>query len=452
MEEKLQLGDLELDIFKVCNADRSFLVKMVSHLEPEYFESKNFATLFKIYKDFFNKFNKTPTENIIKDIFIKKGRDVNTIQPILDRIFRDNQIDSIEKEYILDEVVKFGKRARMSKAILESVDLLKDDNFDEITNKVRDALIFNLDHNIGYDLYDIDERYSNLANSLQNKISTGYAQIDKILSGGWAKKELYSLMGSPGIGKSVFLPNFGFKLLLNGYNVVHYSFEMSEDRLGLRYDAMATNINIRKLMDHPDEIKKKYDMIKKLTKSHLKLKEFPTSMASVFDIESHLEHLKMYEDFDPDVVIVDYGDIMKSTKKTGNAYEEQGWIFRELRGLAVKKNIVVITATQANRDALSTSGAGTKEIVGMGQTADSMEKNRILDALFTIIQSSKEKEQGKISLYSAKNRNGEANVYMDFIINYDTMSIKEALLGKATNEITEDGKNSLDIEKELENN
>lgn len=452
MEDTLQLGDLELDIIKMCNQNRSFLVKMVSHLKQEYFESNMFGLIFHTYQQFFNRFHKAPTEDIVKNILVKSGRDIKKTQPILDQIFRGNPVDPAEEDYIINEVERFGKRARMKQAILESVDLLENDNFDEITNKVRDALIFALDHKIGYDLYDIDERYANLQASLQDKMSTGYAQLDKVLSGGWAKKELYAFMGPPGIGKSIFLPNCGFKLLLNGYNVVHYSMEMSEDRLGLRYDAMATNINIRKLMDHPDEIKKKYDMIKKVTKSHLKLKEFPTSMASILDIESHLEHLRMYEDFEPDVVIIDYGDIMRSTRKTASAYEEQGWIFRELRGLAVKRNIAVITATQANRDSLSTDGAGTKEIIGMGNTADSMEKNRILDALFTIVQKMKDKEQGKISLYSAKNRNGEANVYMDFLINYNNMSIKEALLGKDTteNEDSADDSGELDIEKDLD--
>ena len=65
-------------------------------------------------------------------------------------------------------------------------------------------------------------------------------------------------------------------------------------------------------------------MIRKITKSRLKMKEFPTGLASILDIEAHLESMKLYEDFDPDVIIADYGDIMRSTRKTGSAYEEQG--------------------------------------------------------------------------------------------------------------------------------
>lgn len=230
---------------------------------------------------------------------------------------------------------------------------------------------------------------------------------------------------------SVFLPNFGIKALMNGLNVAHYTMEMSEERLGLRYDSIATGITTSTLMDHPDEIKKKYETFKHITEAKLKLKEFPTGSASVLDIEAHLEQLKIYEGFVPDLLIIDYGDIMKSTRKTANTYEEQGWIFRELRGLAVKKNISVITATQANRDSMDNDG-GTKEIIGMNQTADSMEKNRILDGLFTITQKRQEKDQGKINLWVAKNRNGASNILLQFLINYNTFKITEALLGSGS--------------------
>ena len=438
MADKLELGDLEIDIFKLCNQDRSFLVKMVSNLKSEYFESQTLSRIFSVYEQFFEKFNKTPTNKIVEDILIKKGQIKERIEPFLTRIFETEAIDPTEKEYITEEVTKFGKRARMKEAILESVDLLESDDFGAITEKVRQALLFNMNVNVGLDLFDVDERFRLLKDSTGNKLPTGYGQLDKVLGGGWAKKELYAFMGPPGIGKSIFLPNVGFKALINGYNVVHYTLEMSEERMSQRYDGIATNIELKNLLTHQSEVEDKYKMIQKLTEAHLKIKEFPTGMASVLDIEAHLEQLKLYEDFEPDMIIIDYGDIMKSSKRTGNLYEEQGAIFRELRGLSVKENIVVITATQSNRDSLSADGQGTKEIIGMGNTADSMEKNRILDGLFTIIQNRKEKDEGKINLWTAKNRNGESNVYLEFLINYEKMQIKEALLGTGKNKDDDD--------------
>lgn len=436
--DKLELGDLEIDIFKMMHLDRSFAVMMVDHLKKDYFDSIILGKVFAIYESFFRKHNKLPNRAVVESITQGLGIDKKKTDLYFNQIFLPKEeidINVAEKDYVTEEVVKFAKRARMVEAINESIDLIEKDDFDKIVSLMKDALIFNLDINIGFDLYDVDARYLKIAESLENKLPTGFASIDKILQGGWAKRELYCVMGPPGFGKSIFLPNWGIKAMFNGMNVVHYSLEMSEERLGQRYDAIATGMIMKDLSNHPDEIKKKYDTVKKVTKAHLKMKEFPTGMASVMDIESHLENLKLHEDFTPDVIIVDYGDIMRSSHKAANTYEEQGWIFRELRGLAVKKNCVVITATQANRDSLGANG-DTKEMIGMNNTADSMEKNRIIDVLFTITQTRSEKDAGQINLYTAKNRNGESNIYAEFNINYGNMRITEPILGNNSSKIT----------------
>lgn len=437
---KLDLGEFEVDIFKMCNLDKPFYVKMMTHLKAEYFSSETLKLIFKTYKKYFDTHNGgLPSRAIVEHILnnTKKTFNKDSAKEYLNRIFDPNATFEVEeREYITKKVVNFAKHARMIEAVTESYGILGDDYdneneevFEKVVSMVKDALMFNVDVEIGYDLYDIDTRYKNLRESRLNKIPTGFNQIDEVLDGGWARKELYCFMGPPGMGKSIFLPNIGFKALINGNNVVHYSLEMSEDRVGLRYDAISSGIHSKHLLDKTDEVKQKYETVKKLTKSNLKIKEFPTSLASVYDIEAHLDELKLYSDFEPDIIIIDYGDIMRSIKgSTKSAYEEQGWIFRELRGLAVKRNVVVITATQSTRDSLSSDG-GTKEVIGMDQTADSMEKNRILDVLFSITQSRQEKDDGKINLWVAKNRNGKNNQYLEFMINYLNFKIKEVSLG-----------------------
>ena len=201
MEDKLQLGDLEIDIFKLSNQDKSFLVKMIDHLKAKYFESQILSKTFEMYKLFFEKFKKAPTEKITRDMLIKSGQTRKSIDPFIQQIFNTSPLDSTEKDYITEEVTKFGKRARMKEAIMESVDLLEKDDFGAITEKIRSALLFNLSVNIGIDLFDIDERFRLLKESMENRMSTGYAQLDKVLNGGWAKKELYAFLGPAGIGK-----------------------------------------------------------------------------------------------------------------------------------------------------------------------------------------------------------------------------------------------------------
>lgn len=431
-QDKLELGDLEMDIFKIANIDRPFLIKILDHLNKKFFESNILSKTFTIYKVFFDKFEKIPTERILKKELIKAGEPESKVEKFVDYIFTNDvkNINPQEREYVIDKVTSLAKRKNIEEAVFNITDILakdselNDDDFETMSNKFRDALKYSMDVNIGQDLYDIDERYQAIFDSIQDKITSGYNQLDYVLSGGFAKKELTAFAAPPGVGKTIWLVNLGFNFLKNGYNVIHYSLEMSEERLGLRYDGVASSIAIKELTSSIDEVKAKYKSLKRITKSKLKLKEFPTSMASIMDIEAHMDHLKLQEGFEADVIIVDYGDIMRSTRQTKNLYEEQGWIFRELRGLAVKKDVCILTATQSNRGALKEDG-GTSDIIGMDKTADSMEKNRILDGLFSVVQSRQEKDDGKINLWVAKNRNGEANKMLEFLINYRTMKISE---------------------------
>ena len=204
MNEKLELGDLEIDIFKMMHLDRSFAVMMVDHLKKDYFESIVLGKVFAVYQQFFQKHNKLPNRAVVEDLTIRMGIDKKKTDPYYDQIFipKDQiDIDIAEKDYVTEEVIKFAKRARMVEAINESINLIEKDDFDRIVSLMKDALIFNLDVNLGFDLYDVDARYAKIAESLENKISTGYGQLDKILGGGWAKRELYCVMSPPGFGK-----------------------------------------------------------------------------------------------------------------------------------------------------------------------------------------------------------------------------------------------------------
>lgn len=424
--EKLNITEHEFNIILSMKWDKGFCAKMCASLKRKHFNSKLMGYIFEIAKTQFQKFGDFPSKTTLAGWLSRAGEDPDRFNPILDSMENESAYQELtvgDKRFIEDEVLTFAKHARMKEAIIESYDLLEENKFSEINTKIQDALKFNIDIDLGIDLFNISERYARLSSVLNEKITSGFTNLDEKISGGWSRKEIYCVLGPPGMGKSIFLPNFGRSALFAGYNVVHYSFEMSEERVGLRYDGPIANLKLSELVNKIDTVKKAYELKKKTGKTgRLFIKEFPTAAASVLDIESHLEQLRTYENFVPDVIIVDYGDIMKSAHKSDRAYEEQGWIFRELRGLAIEYNCVVLTATQARRDALGKNG-GTTATVGMEQVADSMEKNRILDGLFSIVQTPVEKTQNIINLYIAKNRNGPSSENIQFKISYEKMML-----------------------------
>jgi replicative DNA helicase len=458
MAAKQQIGQLELEcqIFRLCNSDKSFAAKMIANLDKSFLANARLQKYTDFYKGVYALHNNPPTKEILEAEMLKLPvSDQEPIQKAMGAIYAvDAKIEEINKLYLLERIVTMAKKKRVSVAIEESDDIIRDgeytdEKYQEIMTKLKDAIKYSLDTDIGVNILEVDTRYDRIKDALQDKIPSGFGHLDATaLGGGFARKEIACFLAPPGVGKTIWLVNCGLNMLRAGYNVIHYSMEMSEERLGVRYDAIVSGISNNQLIKgmKPDveKVKKSYIANKSTGKlGTLYLKEFPTGTASVIDLEAHLEELMSVEKagYSPDVIIVDYGDIMKAAHKTNNTYEEQGWIFRELRALAIKYNCVVLTATQATRGSIE-DGGGTKENVGMEKVADSMEKNRVLDLLFSIIQSKSDKTDGMMSLFIAKNRNGEANASFEFSIDYKVLRISE--YGRTASK-EEDLKNKHDV-------
>ncbi len=423
------LGVLEPKIFCLCNQNKEFLASAVVTLKAEYFEKKVLGDLFDLYKETYASCSSAPTrdmaESRLRRRFVPSGEGV--VDSVLDKCFATEPIPDVERYHIVSEAAKFARKETIYAACITLNGLILDGRYEKAAETLDAAVAlhpFEEDCD-GDELFDdMDAILGEVRAALEGRMATGYPSIDKNLNGGWGRKELVCVMGPPVMGKSIFLVNWGVEAIRNGFNVIHYTFEMSRGMLALRYFAAAAEIPQSQVLGSREKLEKARMALRVASGARLHLKEFPTSGASVIEIAADLD-ARARKGFKPDIVIVDYGDIMKAVREhCKSAYEEQGWIFRELRKLAIERNVAVITATQAKREALNRRG-GTTDEVGMDMTADSMEKNRILDALFSIKQNPKEREHGEIALQVAKNRNGPMGGLLPFHVDYARMTIKE---------------------------
>lgn len=118
------------------------------------------------------------------------------------------------------------------------------------------------------------------------------------------------------------------------------------------------------------------------------LKSYPRFTATINDIKRDLDILERTEGFIPDVIIVDYADIIKperSSKRTEDVDE----IWKELGGLAGERGALVITASQGNR------GAIYKKSMSQGDLAEWIGKLGHVDMMFAINQTKIEKRYGR---------------------------------------------------------
>lgn len=223
---------------------------------------------------------------------------------------------------------------------------------------------------------------------------------------------------------SIFLANWAVNAIKQGYNALVYTLEISEERLSMRHDAILTKIPTDELLFDMDKLKKKYQIFAKTSKANLWIKEFPTKTASINTLKAHYEQLLLYENFDPDVIIVDYAGLMKPSYRTGDGYEDLKAIYEDLRGWAGEIDKPIITAAQTNRKSMDEKG-GTKEIITQAQVSESLGITQTLDVFMTINQSRTEKEEGIIKLWMDKHRHGESSKHLTYNIDYRNFLLEE---------------------------
>jgi len=211
--------------------------------------------------------------------------------------------------------------------------------------------------------------------------------------------------------------------MMENRKVLYVSLEMSEDRVAQRLHSIASLIPQRKMKSDPTSLIKVKDRLntfrKKFTEGELVIKELPSGITSVHEIRALLTNLRNREKFEPDVIIVDYIGLLKSSDKGRAKYEAMEQIVSDLRGLAQEHNCVVWTATQTNRQGRNV------RLITDSELGDSYGQVRPVDLAISLNQNREEYEEGRMRLYAMKVRNGRAFFTVPLSINYGTLRIEE---------------------------
>ena len=133
---------------------------------------------------------------------------------------------------------------------------------------------------------------------------------------------------------------------------------------------------------------------------------------------------KQIKIFKPSVVIIDYADVMKSTRAYDSLRHELKLIYTELRNLAGELNIPVWTASQANKE------SSKADVVGLENLGESYAKAQVADIVLSISRKPMEKSEGTGRIFVAKNRAGRDGLL--FPINIDTAKSKFAILDESS--------------------
>lgn len=416
--EKFNFIDLEEDCLSAFMQDRKLWVDLKDHINPFFFNNKNVSKIFKLMLFYFNKYKDFPTKKQLLTIANKKNVNDKELKKFIVDVYTRGELSRSEINFMRDELSEFIKENKLEQAILNSVDLIQQKKYHEVYDIVTDAVHWNPDIKLGTDYSNAEKRYTALTELMTNITESPWMSVNNFLGGGFYRKELYLFAASSSVGKSIALDQIALhcwdKL---GLNVVMVTFEMSEERKGQRIDACKFSIPVTKVYDERKDII--YMFENDIRKNKLFIKEMPQTKTAA-DIEQYLYQLELYENMIPDIIIIDYMDIMSPRRnKQGKDYEDQGTVGVDLRDMAKDLNIPIVSATQFNREVINKP----IEEIHEGNIGESWKKMKIADCIIAMGMTPEERAQGVINMKGIKNRNGPKDWITSMGIIYEYLKI-----------------------------
>jgi replicative DNA helicase len=397
--------------------DKPFLQNVNDILTDEHFGNGAHKWIINQVQAYYQKYHCNPTMDVLKVELKRVENEVLqlSIKEQLKEAYRSS--DESDLTYVKEEFTNFCKNQQLKKALLSSVDLLKAGDYDSIRSLVDSALRSGQDKNIGHEYNkDVESRYTE---DDRRPIPTPWAPFNELLQGGLGEGDLGLIFGNPGGGKSWCLIALGACAVQSGYNVIHYTLELGEGYVGRRYDAVFTGIQVDKLKHHKSHIG---ETIEGLT-GNLIVREYPMGKATISTIESHIKKC-IDLDFKPDLIIIDYIDLLRSKKNNRERKDEIDDIYISTKGLARELKLPIWSVSQVNR-------AGAKDnIIEGDKAAGSYDKIMIADVAMSLSRQKKDKVNGTGRFHIMKNRYGMDG--MSFNAKVDTSTGHIEILSELT--------------------
>jgi replicative DNA helicase len=308
-------------------------------------------------------------------------------------------------DYVKDTALNFCKQQNLKRELKNVQSIIENGEF-EAYNKIEEIIQKALQVGISNDdatdvFHDIDAA---LEKDYRHPLPTGIVGVDKILKGGLGIGELGIVLAPTGTGKTTLLTKFANTAYNLGYNVMQIFFEDNPGNIKRKHYTIWTDISPDNQPDYKDEVKQKIEEAQTRSKGSLKLLKLASDNVTVSEIKNKIR--KMNSDgVKIDLLVLDYVDCISSDKSTnGEEWKGEGSVMRSLESMTGEFNMAIWTATQGNRESISS------EVVTGDQMGGSIKKAQIAHVILSIGKTLEQKEHKLATLTLIKSRIGQDGV------------------------------------------
>jgi len=408
--------------------NENYARKALPFLRDEYFSDSSERLVFHQINEFIQKYNDLPSkEALLIDVDKIKNLSESDYENSISVIQKIEEPQSVEEQWLLDATEEFCQERAIYNAIMDSIGIIdgkdKSNNKGNIPEILTNALAVSFDSHVGHDFLEDSEDRFDYYHRIEERIPFDIDLLNKSSRGGLPRKSLNIILAGTGVGKTLAMCHMAASNMMIGKNVLYITMEMAEEKIAERIDANLLNVAVDELAVLPRDVyENKVNRVRDKTAGKLIIKEFPTASAHVGHLRHLLNELNLKRSFVPDIIYIDYLNICLSSRiKSGanvNSYTYIKSIAEELRGLAVERNLPIVSATQTTRTGFTNSDPGledTSESFGLPATADFM---------VALVTTEELQELNQIMVKQLKNRYNDPTINRRFVIGIDRAKMR----------------------------
>lgn len=426
--------EFEKAVLTALVQDKQFLKEAAPVIRPEYMVDGMHQSALKVITSCFLKTKSPPSKvGFLSELMNEERRRIRfkkteeeqlLVEPcraLTEDVYRPmGNVADVKLKYL-----DFCRQREMGNTLLQNFEQLEKGDIDSITaaeNIKKTQQRINAQAQGGHDLFmDIDEIPEILKRIQMTCNPTGFPSLDAAMGGGMGLGTLTTFVAPAKGGKSMILCNVGYNNMLAGKKVVYFTLEIDEERIMKRFCSRITKIPQKDLRARSGYVVEELAKFWDKTKSSLKVKEFMNG-ATTDSMRSYLYWLDSEQGFKPDVVLVDYGDLVRPSTKQKELRHDQREAYTEMRAMMKEFMVSGATASQCNRESMS------KEIIRMQDIAEAIDKCMISDHIITKCATTDEERDKKGRLFFAGSRDAETGGIFPIRYDWSICAISEAAL------------------------
>jgi replicative DNA helicase len=404
--------------------DNKLFSQLHKLIVPNAFGELNVRLLMAEVMKYYEDNGKVPSYDVLESLMMVKAKtdvEMEEFKSLIKHLKDDKLISDLHD--FKDIAVKFFKQQetiKLTNKMMKSIEEGYDDNkLRALLDDAKDILV-PTDNDLGSSPMDHMEAIFN--DEDEEKVPTGYFELDAVLGGGLQKGNVGLLAAHTGAGKTTFSTAMAVQAAIQGYNVLQIVFEESEKDIVKKQFACLTkdyvsNMSKKRLSE---QTKAEVRRWMPLVNERIRVKRLQNTRTTWEEVENYIFNLNMVSNFNPDVIFIDYFDCLKHTTDMRLTQVQAATrCIKKIDDFAKTHKYAIWVMQQTNRQGAQAATKG--DVEGNIQGAFAVQQTTGVNMYLT--KSEEEKSANKATLTLKKNRQGCLCTFESFYFNNGTLQI-----------------------------